>query len=256
MRIVVLGGSGDLGARVVKKLGTGDHDVLAASRRTGVDLRTGDGLVAALDGADAVVHVATDAKRAKGVDVGGTRRVVELLHDLNQRPHVVAVSIVGCDKVPFPYYRAKLATEQVLVSSGLPATVQRATQFHALAALMATRIGPLAASVRGLRFQPVDIDWVAAVLAELAVGPAPEGPRRAEDLAGPEVLDSEALTRVIAEHDGRIPPRLLTLPALAPLASLGAGALLPESGRTGGRTFAQWLSAQPIPLPRRFHDPT
>ena len=114
MRVVVTGGSGDLGSRVVRELRTRGHEPVAASRRTGVDLASGAGLDAALDGADAVVHTATSQARPQSVDVGGAARVTESLRRLGSSAHVVSVSIVGSDRVGYPYYRAKVDSERVL----------------------------------------------------------------------------------------------------------------------------------------------
>lgn len=136
MRIVVTGGSGDLGGRVVRELMSRGHEAVAASRRSGVDLATGVGLDEVLERADAVVHAATSNTRAQKVDVDGARRVGESLRRLGSPAHVVSISIVGCDRVPYPYYRAKLDSESALEQSGVPATIVRATQFHSLAALL------------------------------------------------------------------------------------------------------------------------
>ena len=86
MRIVVVGGQGDLGARVVERALAAGHDVASASRRTGVDLRTGAGLTQALAGADAVVLCAMNPTRAAAVELEGTRRILTALECLEERP--------------------------------------------------------------------------------------------------------------------------------------------------------------------------
>ena len=262
MRIVVVGGLGDLGLRVVRELADRGHAVSSASRRTGVDLRTGAGLRDAFAGVDAVVHCATDPTRSRAVDVAGTRLLVDAVTQEGLRrsapaPHVVSVSIVGCDRVPYGYYRSKMASEQVLEHSGIPATVVRATQFHALAAFMAKllRLGPLGLSVGDLRLQPVDIDWVAARLADHAEGPSPAGLARATDLAGPAASSLDGLQALVAQHDDRAAPRPLRIPPVgAAMRAVSSGALLPSpAAELGGRSFADWLAEQPRPLPRRMH---
>lgn len=258
MRIVVAGGSGDLGSRVVRELAGRGHDVVAASRRSGVDLTTGAGLDRVLDGAHAVVHCATDPRRAAEVDVGGARRIAEAAARSAAPPHVVSVSIVGCDLVPYAYYRAKLASEVALEQAATPATVVRATQFHALAAFAARAftLGRVALSSGDLAVQPVDVEWVAHRLADHAEGEPPPGFTRAVDLAGPEVLDVAQLTALVAGHLGRRAPRVLRVPpvgralqAFARRANVPAGPV-----QTGGRAFAEWLATQPVPLPRGMHD--
>jgi uncharacterized protein YbjT (DUF2867 family) len=260
VRIVVTGGLGDLGARVVRSLADRGHEVLAASRRTGVDLRTGAGLAAAVEGVDAVVHCVTDPLRASAVDADGTRRLAQALASQPRPPHLVAVSIVGCDANPLPFYRVKAVAEVAIASAGGPATIVRATQFHALVAFAARtlRLGRVGLTVGELSFQPVDVRWVAERLADRAAGPAPDGCLRAPDLAGPERLSLERLSRLVAAHEGRAAPHSLTLPAVGPaLRALSEGSNLPAGPvETGGRTFGEWLAAQPARLPRSIHDRT
>lgn len=258
MRVVVTGGAGDLGARVVRELAGRGHEAVPASRRTGVDLATGARLDAALDGAYAVVHCATDPRHAQAVDVDGARRIAESVARLGGSTHLVAVSIVGCDLVPYAYYRAKRDTERVLEESGRPATVLRATQFHSLAAFLATtlRVGRAAFTIGDMAIQPVDVDWVATRLADLAESPAPEGYRRATDVAGPQPFTMRQLGRLVARHDGRPAPAVLRIPPVGGvLRAFSQRANLPgDEVETGGRPFQEWLAGRPSPLPRAFHD--
>ncbi|WP_109474318.1 SDR family oxidoreductase [Ornithinimicrobium cavernae] len=259
MRIVVLGGRGDLGARVVRALVARGHDAVAASRRSGVDLRTGDGLEGALAEVEAVVHAATSMRRPQDVDVAGARHVGATLRRLGSPAHVVSISIVGADRISYPYYRAKVHSEDALAQAGVNTTIVRATQFHALAAVLgaAFRLGPLSFSLRDMRVQPVDIDWVAERLADHAGGPAPSGFTRATDLAGPTAYDVRQIAELVAGHDGRRPPRVLRVPPLGDvLRGFSEGRIVPGPGvETGGRTFEEWLDGQPRPLPRRMHLP-
>lgn len=257
MRIVVTGGLGDLGARVVRQLSQRGHQAVAASRRTGLDLSTGAGLDAALTGADAVVHCASSSRRPKAVDVLGTGRLTAALARQDDPPHLVHVSIVGCDLVPYGYYRAKVEAEGIIEGSGGPATIVRATQFHSLAAFMATMLafGRVGVTVGDLRLAPVDIDWVASRLADHAEGPRPAGAQRSAELAGPDDLSVPELAAFLAVHDARRPGRFLRLPPVGPLRAVSAGALLPAgSAERGGRRFEEWLANQPHPLPRGRHD--
>lgn len=260
MRIVVTGGSGDLGGRVVRELEARGHEAVAASRRTGVDLATGDGLDAVLEGADAVIHAASSQAKPQTVDVAGARRIGESLRRTGSRAHVVSVSIVGCDRVPYPYYRAKVDSERALEAAGVPATVLRATQFHSLAAFFATagRLGPVSFSIGHMRIQPVDIDWVAQRLTDHATGPAPSGYRRATDIAGRTAYTAVEMASILAAHDGRKPPRVVRIPPVLPvLRGFADGGILPgPEAETGGRTFEDWLRDQPTPMPRRFRSPT
>src|SRR5918997_1499323 len=131
MNVVVTGGSGGLGREVMSRLRSRQVRAVAASRRTGFDLASGEGVREVLADADVIVHAATNVRFRK-VDLDGTRRMIRILQERSQPPHLIYVSIVGVDRNPFPYYRAKYACELVLERSGLPVTVVRATQFHTL----------------------------------------------------------------------------------------------------------------------------
>jgi uncharacterized protein YbjT (DUF2867 family) len=214
-----------------------------------VDLASGAGVERALEGADAAVHCATDPLHPKAVDVGGARRVSELFARSRRRPHLVSVSIVGCDLVPYPYYRAKAAAEDVIAASGAGATVVRATQFHGLAASIsrALTLGRVALTLGDLALQPVDITFVASRLADHAEQPAPPEPTRTTDLAGPDVLTGAELAARLRAHDGRTPPRVVRLPPVgAVLRALSAGTNLPQGDyESGGIPFDAWLASQP-----------
>lgn len=264
MRIVVTGGSGDLGSRVVRALTERGHEAVPASRRTGVDLTTGAGLRDALVAADAVVHCATNPAKAAAVDVAGTRLLSDAVAQEGLRtgssaPHLVSVSIVGCDRNPYAYYRAKYDSELAIELAGVPATIVRATQFHALAGFItrALHVGPLDITIGDMAVQSVDIDWVATRLADHAEGTRPTGFTRAVDLAGPEVLTLPELAQLVAEHNGSSTRhRTLRLPAVGGILRAFAGRTQVPSGpvETGGRSFTEWLAAQPTPLPRGMHD--
>jgi uncharacterized protein YbjT (DUF2867 family) len=245
MKILVTGGSGPLGAEVVRKLEGHGATVTSASRRTGVDLATGVGLEAALAGVDCVVHTATSRLRPRSVDLDGTRRMIKILADRSAPPHVVYSSIVGCDRLPLHYYRAKYACELVLQRSRLPVTVVRATQFHTLIEAIArtATLGPVALVARGMSFQPCDHHWVAAELADVALGPAPSGFQRAVDLAGPEQVGLAEAVTLMRAKSGKAAPRLITIPAIGgTLRAYEAGANLPDPGaKIVGTSFREFL---------------
>jgi uncharacterized protein YbjT (DUF2867 family) len=247
MKIVVTGGSGALGSQVVQRLRKGGADAIAASRRTGFDLATGKGLASVLADADVIVHAATHPTRYRKVDLDGTRRMISLLQQrppARPAPHLVYVSIVGCDRNPYPYYRAKYACELVLERSGLPVTVVRATQFHTLVAGIAGAAshGPLALAPT-ISFQSIDHLWFAERLTETALAAAPDGYRRATDLAGPERTTVAEVIGALRRQDGRPMPKLIKLPAIGgTLKSFAAGSNLPSEGAvTGGPGFSDWV---------------
>jgi uncharacterized protein YbjT (DUF2867 family) len=249
MRIVVTGGAGALGRLVVADAEARGHDVLPASRRTGVDLATGEGLAAAMAGADAVVHCASSPRRPSRVDVDGTRRLVEVLPP---EAHLVHVSIVGCDENPFGLYVAKTKAEEILANARRSVTVVRATQFHEFAATIARALthGPFTVTVRGMAYQSVETAWVARRLVDRAEGSRPEGYARATDLAGPRALPLHEIAARLREHQGRTPPRTLTLPPIGGvLKAFARGTHLPgHDVEIGGATFDEWLATTDGPL--------
>ena len=123
------------------------------------------------------MHAASDPRGDPWqVDVAGTRRLVEAV-DRDRLQHLVYVSIVGVDRIPWNYYRAKYAAEQVLLASGLPVTLLRVTQFHDFVdeMLETARRGPVLPVPMGWRLQPVDVGEVAAHIGEVAAAPPSGG---------------------------------------------------------------------------------
>jgi uncharacterized protein YbjT (DUF2867 family) len=223
-----------------------------ASRRTGVDLVSGDGLAEVLAGADAVVNCADDPSRGDWVTVYGARRLADAA--AAQGAHLVQISIVGIDDHPLGYYRRKLRAEQGIEAAGGSATVLRATQFHSLAAFFAHRLslGPLVLQLGDMAFQSVDTDWVAEHLADLALAPRPTAYLRATDLAGPDVLSVEEISTLLRASRGASAPHVVRAPPLGrTLRAFGERRHVPTPGeaRTGGRTFAEWV-AVPEPVPQ------
>lgn len=158
------------------------------SRRPGAgthqgDLATGEGLESALAGAELVIHAASDAPLGRADPAQTTR----LLAASGRVRHLLYISIVGIDAIPYGYYARKLACEQAIAASGVPYTILRATQFHELLerGLQAVSRLPLAPLPLDWRVQPVAAAEVGERLAGVIEG-APLG--RAEDFGGPEVL--------------------------------------------------------------------
>ncbi len=169
--ILVTGGTGKLGRPLVARLREGGQDVRVLSRRDPhhpVDLRKGQGLDAALAGVGTVVHCASsptggDAEAAGNLLAAAGRAGVE---------HLVYISIVGVDQIPYPYYRVKHQVERMVEESGIGWTVLRATQFHDLVRSVLRALGrpPVMVLPKGLKDQPVAVEEVAGRLAELALG--------------------------------------------------------------------------------------
>jgi uncharacterized protein YbjT (DUF2867 family) len=141
--VVVTGGTGVLGQHATRVLGERGHAVHAVARRTGVDLTARADVDAALQGAELVLHAASDTRRFGARDLTQTRN---LLAACGHVRHLLYVSIVGIDAIPYRYYRRKLECERLIEQSGVPHTILRATQFHELIDWALTALGrwPLA----------------------------------------------------------------------------------------------------------------
>jgi uncharacterized protein YbjT (DUF2867 family) len=245
--ILVTGGTGTLGRFVVQRL-TDGAQLRVLSRQAepagqdqagwaAGDLKTGRGIEAAVSGADVIVHCATTLGKD---DVAAAGRLIDAARRVGH-PHLVYISIVGVDRVPVGYYKAKLEVERLVEGSGLPWSVLRATQFHQLIlrgcellARLPVLLVPAATS-----FQPIDAAEVAARLAELATGP-PAG--RVPDMGGPEIRGAGDLGRCYLKARGR---RRRVLPVRLPGAAFAGyrnGYHLAPEHAVGQATFAQFLA--------------
>ena len=195
--ILVTGGTGTLGSYVVRLLCDRGSVVRVLSRKPrsgneGVEYVVGDlarpaGVDEAVDGVDVIVHCAS----ARKGDAAATRNLVTAAAGHGRRPHLVYISVAGVDTVPFGYFRAKREAEEIVTGSGLPWTLQRATQFYDFVLTGAkgmTRL-PVVVVPRDFLCQPVDPAEVAGRLVGLASGP-PSG--RVPDMGGPEVSSRAA----------------------------------------------------------------
>jgi uncharacterized protein YbjT (DUF2867 family) len=165
MRVLVTGGNGDLGRRVVPRLLARGHHVRVGTREPrarddGVEevtyhLDVPATARAAVEGVEVVVHLASDATKPAD-DVAAMPALVAAAEAAGVG-HLLYISIVGIDDHAFPYYRAKLAAEQALVAGAVPWTILRATQFHGLPGRFAEGLGagPIGVAPSGVPFQPV-----------------------------------------------------------------------------------------------------
>jgi len=207
MKIVVIGGSGLIGSRLVKNLRALGHEVISASTRTGINALTGEGLSNALAGAQVVVDVMNspsweDDAVLKFFDTS-TRNLVAAETKAGVRHHV-ALSVVGTERLQESgYFRAKLVQENLIAAAGIPYTIVRATQFFEFIGGIA-QAGTDGQVVRlpPALMQPMSADDVAAALADYTLGPPLN---RIAEIAGPEALGiDEAVRRfLIATGDPR-----------------------------------------------------
>lgn len=254
--ILVTGAGGTLGRLLIPILTERGCDVRALSRRarrgspggTGSfawavgDLTTGAGLDEAVEGADAIVHAASNTRGQGRGDTGAAWRLLEAAKRGGRRPHLVYISIVGADRHPFGYYRTKFEVEQTIEGSGLPHTIQRTTQwFQLLDGYLTLAAKSPVLPVPSAPFQPLDAREAAGRLADLALG-EPLG--HAEDLGGPELLDAGEIARAYLRATGK---RRLVLPFRVPGRAgraFRAGAHTCLESRRGKRTWAEYLAAE------------
>ncbi|HWK76370.1 SDR family oxidoreductase [Microbacterium sp.] len=246
MKIAIAGGTGVVGAPTVDAVRAAGHDAVILTRSRGVDLLTGAGLDAALDGVDAVIDTANvstlNADAAIAFFTTATGNLVQAAERAGVR-HLVLLSIVGIDRMPYDYYAGKVAQEKVVESSPVPWTIQRATQFHEFAAQMfsGAKAGPVHLAPRA-RTQPIAAAEVGERLAAVASG-TPQG--RARDIAGPREEALDAMVKAYAKaigHRGWVPS--ISIPTKQ-MKGMRAGLALPGSDADlGTQTFAEWVAAQ------------
>jgi uncharacterized protein YbjT (DUF2867 family) len=245
MKIVVIGGSGLIGSKLVNRLREYGHDPLAASPDSGVDAITGEGLAEALEGAEVVIDVA-NAPAWKDEEVleffqTSSRNLLAAETDAGVRHHVV-LSVVGTDRLPQSgYFRAKVAQEEAVKAATVPYTILRATQFFEFIGRIAdsstdgntVRLSPALV-------QPEAADDVAAALADVAVEAPVNG---VVELAGPERLRLDELARRLLSADND--PRKVTADVHAPYfgTELDDQALTPgDDARIAPTRFEDWLA--------------
>ncbi len=244
MRIVVAGGSGLVGSKLVARLKARGHDVLAASRRTGVDTVTGAGLESALDGADTVVDVTNSPSFDEPEVTEFFRRSSENLLAAGERAgiaHHLALSVVGTPRLQTSgYFRAKQVQERLVAQARVPHTLVQATQFFEfMANIIPPGSGKDIVHLSPALVQPVAADDVADRLVELVE--SPPSPETVE-IAGPETYRLCELVQwvmysyqddrpVVADEGVRYYDGILDDRTLTP----GAGAMI------GPTHFRDWL---------------
>ena len=214
-------------------------DSIANIRYATVDLGTGQGLEGAVAGAEAIVHSATDPRRTDSVDVGGLRLIDQTaLSDA----HLVLPSIVGCDLIPTPYYKAKTTCEQLVTAVTRPWAILRATQFHQLIWGWYSRPSrnPFLFVPAATRYQVLDPTEMARRLVD-AVETRSQG--RLDDLGGAFAYEATELARSVVTASGSR-RRVIgyNRPGLVG-AALRAGANLTPN-RGGGETWNDFVSRQ------------
>ena len=244
MKIVVIGGSGLIGKKVVNNLRQQGHEVVAASPSSGVNTVTGEGLAQALDGAQVVVDVANapswedNAVLAFFETSGRNLLAAEAAAGVS---HHVALSVVGTDRLlGSGYFRAKMAQEKLIKASSIPYTIVRATQFFEF-------VGGIAKSATEgetvrlppALMQPIAADDVAAVVADVALAKPLNG---TFDLAGPEPIRQDGLVREFLNATGDARTVITDPKALYYGITVNDQSLTPgDNPRIGPTRFEDWL---------------
>ncbi len=254
MRILLTGGTGSLG-RAILAAGAESGTVLRVLSRnprpdgarnewSQADLVSGAGVAEAVADVDVIIHAASDPRNSAVVDVQGTRTLVQAARAARVK-HLLYVSIVGVDAVPYPYYRNKLAAEDIVAQSGVPWSIQRITQFHSFIDFLfraAARFPLILPLPTGFQVQSVDVAEAATrVLSVVAPGPA----GRLRDFAGPEILTVGQAARAWKAARGiRKPIVPLFLPGKL-AAAFRAGRTTAPNGDRGSVRWSDWLERQP-----------
>jgi uncharacterized protein YbjT (DUF2867 family) len=249
MKIVVIGGSGLIGTKLVNNLRQHGHEVVAASPSSGVNTITGEGLAKALTGAQVVVDVANapsweDTAVLDFFETSG--RNLLAAEGAAGVGHHVALSVVGTDRLlASGYFRAKMAQENLIKASKIPFTIVRATQFFEFVGGIA-QFSTEGATVRlpSALMQPIVSDDVAAALADVAIA---EPLNDTVEVAGPEPIRMDELVRRFLSAKGD-PRKVITdVRALYYGTEVNDQSLVPgDNPRLGPTRFEDWLS-QSIP---------
>jgi uncharacterized protein YbjT (DUF2867 family) len=262
MRIVVVGGTGLIGAKLVTGLVENGHEVVAASPTTGVDTLTGEGLADVLAGADVVIDVSNSPSlqdaAAMEFFATSTRNLLAAEAEAGVGHHV-ALSVVGTERLSDGgYFQAKAAQEKLVEGSSVPHSIVHATQFFEFARSIAgAAVADGKVRMAPVFFQPVAGDDVARAVGEIAVGTPLDG--RVE-VAGPERFKMDTFFRhaLAAWNDQR---EVLTDPHARYFgAELGERTLMPGDGALLGKVgYGDWPDritvAPSFGRPSRAHSP-
>jgi uncharacterized protein YbjT (DUF2867 family) len=248
LKIVVIGGSGRIGSKVVKNLLEGGHEAIAASPSTGINSITGEGLAEAMAGTDVVVDVANapawDDKAVLEFFETSSKNLLAAEATAGVKHHV-ALSVVGTERLlSSGYFRAKLAQEKVIEAAAIPYTIVRATQFFEFVGGIAqgategqiVRVPPA-------MMQPIASDDVAAVVAKIATQEPING---MVETAGPDRIPQDELVREFLEVTGDSRTVTADPTALYFNTTLNDQSLTPGENPTLGRVrYRDWLASLP-----------
>ena len=250
MKVVIIGGTGLIGSKLVARLREHGHQAVPASPDTGVNTLTGEGLAQVLSGANVVIDVSNspsfeDAAVLRFFETStGNLLAAEAAAGVG---HHVAVSVVGSDRVPGSgYLRAKVAQEKLIRNSSIPYSIVRSTQFFEFVKRIADEATvENAVRIPPVRFQPIAAEDVAKAVARVAVSAPVNG---IVEIAGPQQFRFDEFIRLglRARHD---PREVVTDPDARYFgAEMTEDVLVPGAGaRLGEIRFEDWLSQSAVP---------
>jgi uncharacterized protein YbjT (DUF2867 family) len=247
VKVVVVGGTGLIGSKVVAGLGDGGREAVPAAPSTGVNTLTGEGLADVLENASVVVDVSNSPSFADDAAMEFFRTATTNVLAYSEKAgvgHYVALSVVGTDRlVDSGYFRAKAAQEELIRDSGLPYSIVHATQFFEFVKAIA-EFSTIDGAVRlpPALIQPMAADDVAATVGRVALGDAVNGMR---EIAGPEQFGLDELVRRGLETTGDPREVVTDEQALYYGVRIGEKTLLPgPDAQLGKITFDSWLARQ------------
>jgi len=246
MKIVVIGGGGLTGKKLVTRLRERGHEAVAASRSSGVNAVTGAGLADVLVDAEVVADVMNSPSFEDAAVLEffeeSSRNLLAAEADAGVGHHV-ALSIVGCDRIPDSgYLRAKVAQEKLIQSAGIPYTILRATQFFEFIGTISAQFPTDGQTVRvpSVFFQPILSDEVVAALVDITLGAPVNG---IIDLAGPERFRFDEIIRQFLSATQDTRQVVTDMHARYFGAKLDEQSLVPRgNSRIGATRFEDWLS--------------
>ncbi|MFG3164910.1 SDR family oxidoreductase [Streptomyces sp. NPDC048232] len=247
MKVVVIGGTGLIGSKLVAKLQEHGHEAVPAAPNTGVNTLTGEGLPEVLQGADVVVDVSNSPSFEKDAVMEffrtSTTNLLKAEADAGVTHHV-ALSVVGTERLPeSDYFRAKVAQEGLIKDSGIPYSIVHATQFFEfMNGIAASSTDGDTVRLAPVKIQPILADEVAAAVGRAATGQPVNG---VTEVAGPEAFRLDELLRdtLAAQND----PRTVVTDPHAPYfgAELQENTLLPGPDAHIAETrYSDWLARQ------------
>jgi len=250
MKIVVIGGTGLIGSKVVETLRQKGHDAIPAAPNTGVNTVTGEGLAGALAGAQVVIDVsnspsfeeqaATDFFEAAGRNLAAAEQDAGIAHH-------VALSVVGTDRLQESgYFRAKLAQEQLIKRSPIPYTLVHATQFFEFVRTIADfSVADGAVRLPPVRFRPISAQDVASAVVEAALD---EPANATIEVAGPDLFTLDEAVRQVLAFDKDSRPVITDPDATYFGIAVDNAALVPAAdARLGSTRLGWWLAHVPPP---------